>query len=60
MKEIKEKSIKLTDRIEGNKIILHDNLPRGYQDLKSVLIKRGDKICHYMIRRTGKGGYLFQ
>jgi hypothetical protein len=53
-----EKSV--NDRIEGEEIILHDNLPGGCQDLKLVVIKRGDKICQYVIRRTKKGRYLFQ
>ena len=49
-----------TDRIEDDKIILHDNLPDGCQDLRPVVIIRGNKSRRYMIRRTKKGGYPFQ
>ena len=53
-----EKSV--SDRIEEDEVILYDNLPGGCQDLKSVVIIRGNKIVRRIIRRTRKGGYLFQ
>ena len=49
-----------SDRIEGNEIILHDTLPEGWQDLKSVIIIKGRKTRKYTIRRSAKGNYLFQ
>jgi len=48
------------DRIKDDEIILYDNLPGGVQDLKTVLIVRGNKTVRRIIRRTRKGGYLFQ
>ena len=48
------------DRIEGKDIILHDDLPEGCQDLKTVVIVKGEKTHRYTIRRTRKGKYLFQ
>ena len=48
------------DRIEGKDIILHDDLPTGCQDLKTVVIVKGEKTHRYTIRRTRKGKYLFQ
>jgi hypothetical protein len=51
---------RVKDRIKDNEIILYDNLPGGVQDLKSVVIIRGNKTVRRVIRRTRKGGYLFQ
>lgn len=49
-----------SDRIEGKVIILHDTLPEGWQDLKSVVIIKGRQTRKYTIRRSAKGNYLFQ
>jgi hypothetical protein len=48
------------DKVEGKNIILHDVLPEGCQDLKTVVIIKGNKTHRYTIRRTRKGKYLFQ
>lgn len=48
------------DRIEGKVIILHDTLPEGCQDLKSVVIIKGRQTRKYTIRRSVNGKYLFQ
>lgn len=48
------------DRIEGNKIILFDKHGPGGKVLKEVkIITKSGEIRHYTIRRTSKGGYLF-
>ena len=49
-----------SDRIEEDVIILHDTLPEGWQDLKSVVIIKGRETRKYTIRRSKRGNYLFQ
>ena len=48
------------DRIEGDRIIIYDNSGQGSKILKTVEIVRpsGEKRT-YVIRKTEKGGYLF-
>jgi hypothetical protein len=55
-----ENKKRVNDRVKDDEIILYDNLPGGVQDLKSVVIIRGNKTVRRVIRRTRKGGYLFQ
>ena len=47
------------DRIEGNKIILHDNLVPGPKTLKEVEIRTPKGKRFYKIIKTSNSGYLF-
>ena len=47
------------DRIEEDTIILHDDFGSGPKLLKKVKIIRSGKNHNYAIRRTKRGGYLF-
>jgi hypothetical protein len=55
-----ENKKRVNGRVRDDEIILYDNLPGGVQDLKSVVIIRGNQTQRRVIRRTRKGGYLFQ
>jgi len=55
----KNQDTKFKDRIEGNKIILHDTNDPGPKVLKNVEIVKPDGKKHYEIIRTRNGGYLF-
>jgi len=54
------KTVKDLDRIEGDKIILHDNCDFGPKVIKKceIITKSGSKH-RYVIRKTKKGNYLF-
>ena len=56
---LKHKKTKGFDRIEGNKIILYDFFPKAYRELKLVKIITPNKTHTYKIKKTSKGGYLF-
>ena len=56
---IKQKKFDKSDRIEGNKIILYDFFPKAYRELKLVEIITPHKTHTYKIKKTIKGGYLF-
>lgn len=59
MDNSKHKEAKEPDRIEGDRIILHDFSPQGYREIKTVEIITGQKTHIYKIKKTRKGGYLF-
>ena len=50
----------LTERIEKNKIILYDNCDPKKAVLKEIeIVKPNGEKRKYVLRRTAKGGYLF-
>jgi len=59
MDNSKHKDAKELDRIEGDRIILHDFSPKGFREIKTVEIITGQKIHIYKIKKTRKGKYLF-
>ncbi len=49
-----------SDRIDGDTIILYDTSKKGPKTLKRVEIKTlSGETKHYEIKKTRKGGYLF-
>ena len=59
MDNLKHKGAKEPDRIEGDKIILHDSSPKGFREIKTVEIITDQKTYIYKIKKTKKGKYLF-
>jgi hypothetical protein len=60
MKNLKREKDFVPDRIQGDTIILYDPCEPGEKVLKKVrIIARSGEIKRYEIRRTAKGGYLF-
>jgi len=47
------------DRIEGDTIILHDFYPKKHRVLKTVKIINSEGENIREIKKTSKGGYLF-
>jgi len=47
------------DRIEGDTIIMHDFYPKGHRVLKWVKIITAEGVHIRRIKKTNKGGYLF-
>ena len=61
MKDSTHQNKNQTDRIEGNKIILHDSHGYGKKILKEVeIINRFGQKRSYIILRTRNDSYLFQ
>jgi hypothetical protein len=59
MKYSKSAVNKKFDRIEGNKITLYDFCEKGENFLKLVEIISRSGSRFYSLKRTSKGGYLF-
>ena len=52
--------MKVKDRVEDCKIILHDDGKPGPKVLKKVEIRNADgSVKKYEIKKTRRGGYLF-
>lgn len=57
---MKKSAARRPDRIDGNTITLYDECRPEKKILKRVvIIKSSGEERHYEIRRTAKGGYLF-
>jgi len=60
MNHTKIKKLDEQDRIEGDRIVIFDKLDPDQKILKTVeIITPGGRRKRYEIRRTRKGGYLF-
>ena len=58
-KNMKKDKANWIDRIEGNRIILHDTFPKEHRELKTVEIITPHKTHTYKIKKTKRGKYLF-